>query len=45
MHHDGFSCLCCVMHLRLRLTPSSRKYKEILRKRKPTVETKVACPI
>jgi hypothetical protein len=32
MHHDGLFCPCCGMQLRL--TPSSRECKEILRKRK-----------
>jgi hypothetical protein len=34
MHHDGLFCPCCGMQLRL--TPSSRECKEILRKRKAT---------
>jgi predicted amidophosphoribosyltransferase len=32
MYHDGLFCPCCGMQLRL--TPSSRACKEILRKRK-----------
>jgi hypothetical protein len=43
MHHDGFFCPCCGMQLRL--TPSSRVCKEMLRKRKASKRGKVACPI
>ncbi|HYZ50084.1 MAG TPA: hypothetical protein VE593_04290, partial [Nitrososphaeraceae archaeon] len=32
MYHDGMFCPCCEMQLRL--TPSDRKHKEILRKRR-----------
>jgi SMC interacting uncharacterized protein involved in chromosome segregation len=38
IHHDGLFCPCCGMQLRL--TPSSRRCKEILRKRKASqIET------
>jgi predicted amidophosphoribosyltransferase len=38
MYHDGLFCPCCGMQLRL--TPSSRECKEILRKRKASrIET------
>jgi hypothetical protein len=38
MHHNGFFCPCCGMQLRL--TPSNRECKEILRKRKASrIET------
>jgi predicted amidophosphoribosyltransferase len=35
LYHDGLFCPCCGMQLRL--TPSSRRCKEILRKRKAIV--------
>jgi hypothetical protein len=36
LYHDGLFCPCCGMQLRL--TPSSRECKEILRKRKKLIE-------
>jgi hypothetical protein len=42
MYHNGMFCPCCSMQLRLRLRPSSRECKEMLRKRKAnSIETVV----
>jgi predicted amidophosphoribosyltransferase len=40
LYHNGLFCPCCGMQLRL--TPSSRECKEILRKRKASRIEKVA---